>query len=285
MGSDGADAYTSGTRQSLPTIFPERDMLMVLSPAKTLDYESELPADLTVTRPDFLADSAELIDVLRDYTPARIASLMSLSDKLAALNVARYQGWHADYAVPDARPAIHAFKGDVYTGLEVERLRASDLVEAQRHLRILSGLYGLLRPLDLMLPYRLEMGTELVNPRGRNLYAFWGDRITEALNMALAEQGDDILVNLASNEYFKAVNAKKLQAQVFTPQFKDAKNGQYKMISFFAKKARGRMAAWLLQNRIRHPDDIRAFDVDGYVFNADLSTPQSPVFTRAEGAT
>lgn len=284
MGSAGADAYTSGTRRTLPTIFPERDMLMVLSPAKTLDYESELPAGLAVTRPEFLADSAELIAVLRTRTPAQIASLMSLSDKLAALNVARYQDWRPEYDLPDARPAIHAFKGDVYTGLEVERLRPADLDEAQTHLRILSGLYGLLRPLDLMLPYRLEMGTDLVNPRGRNLYAFWGDRIAEALSVALAEQGDDILVNLASNEYFKAVNVKKLQSQVFTPQFKDAKNGQYKMISFFAKKARGRMAAWLLQNRIRHPDDLRAFDVDGYTFNADLSTPQSPVFTRDAGA-
>lgn len=259
-------------------------MLMVLSPAKTLDYESALPEGLAATRPDFLADSADLIAVLRAHTPAQIASLMSLSDKLAALNVARYQTWHADYDQPEARPAIHAFKGDVYTGLEVERLRLADLDEAQQHLRILSGLYGLLRPLDLMLPYRLEMGTDLLNPRGRNLYQFWGDRITEALNAALEAQGDGILINLASNEYFKAVNLKKLEGQVFTPQFKDEKSGQYKMISFFAKKARGRMAAWLLQNRIRHPDDMRAFDVDGYRYNGDLSTAQSPVFTRAAGA-
>lgn len=257
-------------------------MLIVVSPAKTLDYESPLPAGLKVTRPDFLADSAELIDILREYTPAEIASLMSLSDKLAALNVARYQTWGPDYAAPEARPAVFAFKGDVYTGLQVERFSSADLAQAQGHLRILSGLYGLLRPLDLMLPYRLEMGTELTNARGRNLYAFWGDQITEALNAALAEQGDDILINLASSEYFRSVNPRRLQGRIITPQFRDEKNGQYKIISFFAKKARGRMAAWLLQNRIATPDDIRAYDVDGYAFNPALSKGDDMVFTRAE---
>ena len=259
-------------------------MLIVISPAKTLDYESPLPARLPVTRPDFLAESAALMAVLRDKTPAEIATLMSLSDKLAALNVARYQSWHADYDQPEARPAIHAFKGDVYTGLAVEDFSRPDLQRAQKHLRILSGLYGVLRPLDLMLPYRLEMGTELANPRGRHLYDFWGDTPTRALNQALEAQGDDVLVNLASSEYFKAVKPRALRAQVITPQFRDAKNGEYKMISFFAKKARGRMAAWLLRNRIRRPDDLRAFDVDGYAYNAELSTAQSPVFTRAEAA-
>lgn len=257
-------------------------MLIVVSPAKTLDYESALPALPELTRPDFLADSAELIAILADFTPAEIASLMSLSDKLAALNVARYQTWRPGYDLPEARPAAFAFKGDVYTGLEIERFSAADLGQAQAHLRILSGLYGLLRPLDLMLPYRLEMGTELVNGRGRNLYAFWGDQITEALNAALAAQGDDILVNLASNEYFKAVNARKLQGRIVTPHFRDEKNGQYKVISFFAKKARGRMAAWLLQNRIGSPDDMQAFDVDGYAFNAALSRGDDLVFTRPE---
>ena len=258
-------------------------MLTVISPAKTLDYESPLPAHLCPTRPDFLADSASLIDILREYTPAQVASLMSLSDKLAALNVARFQCWQPDYREPDARPALFAFKGDVYTGIEVERLQAADLERAQKHLRILSGLYGLLRPLDLMLPYRLEMGTELANPRGRHLYDFWGDSITLALNAALAEQGDDVLINLASNEYFRAVQPKKLNATIYTPQFKDEKSGQFKMISFFAKKARGRMAAWVLQNDIRHPDDLRYFDVDGYQFNNTLSAGQTLVFTRREG--
>ena len=258
-------------------------MLTVISPAKTLDYESPLPVGLAPTRPDFLADSAELIDILRGYSPSQVASLMSLSDKLAALNVARFQSWQPDYAEPDARPALFAFKGDVYTGLDVERLLATELDRAQQHLRILSGLYGLLRPLDLMLPYRLEMGTELVNSRGKQLYEFWGDRITLALNQALAEQGDEVLINLASNEYFRAVQTKKLKASIFTPQFKDEKNGQFKMISFFAKKARGRMAAWLLQNDVRKPEDLRDFAVDGYQFNNALSSGQTLVFTRREG--
>ena len=258
-------------------------MLTVISPAKTLDYESPLPVGLAPTRPDFLADSAELIDILREYSPSQVASLMSLSDKLAALNVARFQSWQPDYAEPDARPALFAFKGDVYTGLDVERLLATELDRAQQHLRILSGLYGLLRPLDLMLPYRLEMGTELVNSRGKQLYEFWGDRITLALNQALAEQGDEVLINLASNEYFRAVQTKKLKASIFTPQFKVEKNGQFKMISFFAKKARGRMAAWLLQNDVRKPEDLRDFAVDGYQFNNALSSGQTLVFTRREG--
>ena len=258
-------------------------MLTVISPAKTLDYESPLPVGLAPTRPDFLTDSAELIDILREYSPSQVASLMSLSDKLAALNVARFQSWQPDYAEPDARPALFAFKGDVYTGLDVERLLATELDRAQQHLRILSGLYGLLRPLDLMLPYRLEMGTELVNSRGKQLYEFWGDRITLALNQALAEQGDEVLINLASNEYFRAVQTKKLKASIFTPQFKDEKNGQFKMISFFAKKARGRMAAWLLQNDVHKPEDLRDFAVDGYQFNNALSSGQTLVFTRREG--
>ncbi len=257
-------------------------MLIVVSPAKTLDYESPLPKGLPVTHPDFLADSAELIGILAEYTPPEIASLMSLSDKLSALNVARYQRWSPDDIATEGRPAVFAFKGDVYTGLEVERLSKADLQRAQSHLRILSGLYGLLRPLDLMLPYRLEMGTELANARGRNLYAFWGDQITEALNVALAEQGDDVLINLASTEYFKAVHPRKLQGRIITPHFRDEKNGQYKIISFFAKKARGRMAAWLLQNRCTSTDDIRAFNVDGYTYSPSLSKGDDLVFTRAE---
>lgn len=259
-------------------------MLSVISPAKTLDYATPLPEGLPVTWPDFLADSLELIEVLREKTPAEIASLMSLSDKLAALNVARYASWRPEYQQPEGRPAVFAFKGDVYTGLAVEHFTPADLSYAQQHLRMLSGLYGLLRPLDLMLPYRLEMGTELANARGRNLYAFWGDSLTEALNVALQEQGDEVLVNLASNEYFKAVNLRKLQAQVVTPQFRDEKNGQFKVISFFAKKARGRMAAWLLRERIERVEDIRGFNLDGYSFNPELSRGDDIVFTRPEGA-
>lgn len=259
-------------------------MLSIVSPAKTLDYESPLPEGLEVTWPDYLADSHELIEVLSAKSPQEIAKLMSLSDKLAALNVARFASWKPEYQLPEGRPAIYAFKGDVYTGLAVEQFDHDDLNYAQQHLRMLSGLYGLLRPLDLMLPYRLEMGTELATLRGRNLYAFWGDSLTQGLNQALLEQGDNILINLASNEYFKAINLKKLEAQVVTPQFKDEKNGQFKVISFFAKKARGRMAAWLINERINNIADIRSFDLDGYSFSAELSRGDDIVFTRPEGA-
>lgn len=256
-------------------------MLIVISPAKTLDWESPLPTDLAVSRPDFLVESAALIDLLRQQSPVEIARLMSLSDRLAALNVVRYADWHADYDLPEARPAIHAFKGDVYEGLSVEDFGPDDLLAAQRHLRILSGLYGLLRPLDLMLPYRLEMGTTLANARGRDLYAFWGDRLTDALNVVLAEQGDDILINLASNEYFGAVNTKRLQGRVITPQFRDSKpGGQYKIVSFYAKKARGRMSAWLLRHRIDRIEALQDYTIDGYVYRPDLSRPDMPVFTR-----
>lgn len=256
-------------------------MLMVISPAKTLDYESPLPA-LTATQPAHLDQSALLIERLRQLSVQDVASLMTLSDKLAALNVARYADWQPPFTEANARPALYAFKGDVYTGLAVERLSPADVAYAQRQLRMLSGLYGLLRPLDLMQPYRLEMGTDLANGRGRNLYEFWGDRITDALNEALAEQGDDILINLASNEYFRAVRPARLKARIFTPQFKDEKNGQYKIISFYAKKARGLMAAWIIQNRISTPADLHAFDVDGYRYNPEQSSEREWVFTRSE---
>lgn len=258
-------------------------MLIVLSPAKTLDYESPLPAGLASTQPAFLARSSELIDILRPLTPAQVASLMGLSDKLAALNVARYQDWRPEYAEPAGRQALFAFKGDVYAGLDVARWSLDDVTHAQQHLRMLSGLYGVLRPLDLMLPYRLEMGTELANPAGRSLYAFWGEQLTDALNADLAAQGDDVLINLASQEYFKAVQPKKLAGRLVTPQFRDEKDGQFKIISFFAKKARGRMAAWIIRNRISQPDQLQAYDVDGYRFSPDLSRGDDWVFTRHQG--
>ncbi|MBQ0714322.1 peroxide stress protein YaaA [Paraperlucidibaca sp.] len=257
-------------------------MLIIVSPAKTLDYETPLPAFVAPTQPQYVSEAAELIDVLKEKTPAEIASLMSLSDKLASLNVARYNEWQPSFGAPEARPALFAFKGDVYTGLDVSRFSADDLVQAQQHLRILSGLYGLLRPLDYMRPYRLEMGTDLNNPRGKNLYEFWGDQLTEAVNTAVAEQGDEVLVNLASQEYFRAIQPKKLQGRLITPQFRDEKNGQFKIISFFAKKARGRMAAWLIQERISTPEALLDFDIDGYRYDAALSRPESPVFTRSE---
>ncbi|REH37849.1 hypothetical protein DFR26_1633 [Paraperlucidibaca baekdonensis] len=257
-------------------------MLIVVSPAKTLDYETPLPAFVQPTQPQYVAEAAELIDVLKVKSPADIASLMHLSDKLASLNVARYNDWQPAFSDDEARPALFAFKGDVYTGLDVSRFSADDLAEAQQHLRILSGLYGLLRPLDYMRPYRLGMGTDLVNARGKNLYEFWGESLTQALNAALAEQSDGFLVNLASQEYFRAVQPKKLAGQIITPEFRDEKNGQFKIISFFAKKARGRMAAWLIQERIRQPEELCRYDIDGYRYDRALSRPDAPVFTRRE---
>lgn len=257
-------------------------MLIVVSPAKTLDYESPLPQFVAATQPHYVDDAAELIAVLKEKSPADIASLMSLSDKLASLNVTRYHEWQPHAEAPEARPALYAFKGDVYTGLDVSRFSAPDLSFAQQHLRILSGLYGLLRPLDAMRPYRLEMGTDLANPRGNNLYEFWGDTLTVAVNAALAEQGDDVLINLASQEYFRAIHPKKLNGRLITPQFRDEKNGQFKIISFFAKKARGRMAAWLLQERIATPEALCDYRVDGYRYDTQLSRPDAPVFTRRE---
>lgn len=257
-------------------------MLAVISPAKTLDFESPLPA-VPVTEPAFLDRSQALISVLRDKSVQEIASLMGLSDKLAALNVARYQDWQLPFSPDNARPAVLAFKGDVYQGLKADTLSAADHAWAQDHLRILSGLYGLLRPLDLIQPYRLEMGIGLSTPAGRNLYEFWGETLTAALNEALAAQGDRLLVNLASTEYFKAVKPKRLAGEIVTPVFKDRKNGQYKIISFFAKRARGLMAAHIIENRIASVDGLRAFDRSGYAFRPELSTANELLFTREEG--
>ncbi|MDW6093702.1 peroxide stress protein YaaA [Vibrio rhizosphaerae] len=256
-------------------------MLIVVSPAKTLDYESPLKTDKH-TLPELLDHSEVLIDVCRQLTPADIASLMKVSDKIAGLNVARFAEWSKQFSFENARQAILAFKGDVYTGLEAESLSDGDLDYAQQHLRMLSGLYGLLKPLDLMQPYRLEMGTKLANPRGNNLYQFWGNVITEKLNEAIQAQGDHILVNLASNEYFKAVNVKALDAEVITPVFKDCKNGQYKVISFYAKKARGMMARYIIENRITSVEKLSEFDVAGYGYDAGESTATELVFKREE---
>ncbi len=254
-------------------------MLMVISPAKTLDYETA-PGTARHTLPEHLDDSAELIAVLREQTPAQIASLMKLSDKLAALNVARYASWHTPFTPENAKQALYAFKGDVYTGLAAEDFSEDDLDFAQRHLRMLSGLYGVLRPLDLMQPYRLEMGTRLTNPGGDDLYAFWGERISQWLNQALADQGDDILLNLASIEYFSAVKRSALKARVIDVQFRDLKNGQYKIISFHAKRARGMMARYVIRERITDPGRLQNFTDGGYRYSAELSSTDELVFLR-----
>ncbi|TXH92359.1 MAG: peroxide stress protein YaaA [Pseudomonas sp.] len=254
-------------------------MLLVISPAKTLDYDTS-PVTARFTLPQHLDHAQELIAQSRQMSPQQIGELMHLSDKLAALNVARYGSWHPDFTPANAKQALLAFKGDVYNGLAAEDFSEDDFDFAQQHLRMLSGLYGVLRPLDLMQPYRLEMGTRLANARGANLYDFWGERISGWLNEALAAQGDDILLNLASNEYFSAVKRKALKARVIDTEFKDLKNGQYKIISFYAKKARGLMARYVIRERIRDPEQLKAFDYQGYRYSAEQSGPDSLVFLR-----
>ena len=254
-------------------------MLMVISPAKTLDYDTP-PTTQRFTQPEHLDDAQVLIEQLRTLSPVQIGELMHLSDKLAALNVARYGSWTPSFTPANAKQALLAFKGDVYTGLNATDFSEQDFDYAQRHLRILSGLYGLLRPLDLMQPYRLEMGTKLANSRGKDLYAFWGERISGWLNQALREQGDDVLLNLASNEYFGAVKRSALSARVIDVDFKDLKNGQYKIISFYAKKARGLMARYVIKQRIERPEQLLAFDYGGYRYSPEQSREDHLVFLR-----
>lgn len=254
-------------------------MLAIISPAKTLDYESAL-SKLTFSQPHLTDYSEQLIELCRQFTPDELASLMSISDKLAGLNVARYAQWQKEHNEENARPAIYAFKGEVYTGLDAYSLTLDDVQFAQAHLAMLSGLYGLLKPLDLMQPYRLEMGTKLANNKGKDLYAFWGDVITQSLQQALDAQGDDILVNLASDEYYKSVKASKLRARIVKPIFLDNKNGKYKVISFYAKHARGLMCRYMIQNRLTEIEQLKAFDLAGYWFDETSSTTNELVFKR-----
>ncbi len=258
-------------------------MLIVLSPAKTLDFETMLPAHIA-TQPVLLEQSKQLNQALRPLSAERLSKLMGISDALAQLNFDRNQHWQTPFTRKNARQAIFAFRGDVYVGLDADSFNADDLAFSQQHLRILSGLYGVLRPLDLMQPYRLEMGTTLRTPTAKNLYEFWGSTITEQLNKALKAQKSKTLVNLASQEYFGAVQPALLKADIVTPVFKDYKNGDYKLISFFAKKARGTMAAWLLKNRIVDAAQLQEFGEDGYRFNSELSKPDELVFTRKQEA-
>lgn len=255
-------------------------MLMVISPAKTLDYESPLATE-QFSQPDFLDDACELVDQLKTLEPHQISNLMHISDKLGQLNAERFQNWSLPFTPANARQAILAFKGDVYTGLAAETFSEADFEFAQTHLRMLSGLYGILKPLDLMQPYRLEMGTRFENRRGKDLYTFWGNQLTEELNRLL-DTDDGVLVNLASNEYFRSVRKKALNGRLVTPQFKDWKNGQYKMISFYAKKARGLMCRYAIENRITEADDLKGFDLEGYRFSTEQSDADNWVFLRRE---
>ena len=256
-------------------------MLAVLSPAKTLDYESRCPS-VDVSQPDFLDEAEELVGVLQRKRRPQLRALMNISEKLADENYERYRDWQRPFSEDNARPALLAFKGDVYTGFDLDRYTKRDFNFAQKHLRILSGLYGVLRPLDLMQPYRLEMGTSLKTARGKDLYAFWDTAITAAINQALAEARTKTLVNLASQEYFRSLQEDQVDGTVITPVFKDLKNGNYKILSFFAKKARGMMADYIIRSRLKKAGDLKGFDRAGYRFNESLSEGNTWVFTRDE---
>jgi len=258
-------------------------MLILLSPAKTLDMQTPSRfADSTL--PGFMDESEKLVKTLRRYPKRKLGELMNISDSLAELNAQRFNEWQSEFDADNSRPAIQAFRGDVYVGLDADSLGKRDLNYAQKHLRILSGLYGVLKPLDLMQAYRLEMGTSLKTRRGKSLYDFWGDSITEHLNAELALQKQQLVVNLASNEYFKSVNKKKLDGSLLSPVFKDEKNGQYKIISFFAKKARGAMARYLIQQRASTGNAVLGFDALGYRYDDEQSLEGQPVFLRSEKA-
>jgi cytoplasmic iron level regulating protein YaaA (DUF328/UPF0246 family) len=255
-------------------------MLIVVSPAKSLDYQTPLPTT-EFTQPAFLAQSEALIEILRQKSPADIAKLMSISDPLAVLNVTRYAEWSRPFTRKNARQAMFAFDGDVYGGLDAYAFTPAQIAFAQTHFRMLSGLYGVLRPLDLMQAYRLEMGTKLANPGGKDLYAFWGDTITQKLNTELARQGGaPVLLNLASEEYFKSVRPKKLAARVVTPVFEERKGAGYKIVSFYAKRARGLMSRYAIVNAVTDVEALKAFDVEGYVFAPAASDADRWVFRR-----
>ena len=254
-------------------------MLIVISPSKTLDFEKPI-ADQSYTQPEFVKESSVLIKPLRKLSVNRIMKLMDISPKLAQLNQDRYFLWRPEFTPETARQALYAFRGDVYTGLDSDSLLSADIDAAQKQLRILSGLYGVLRPLDLIRPYRLEMGIPLEVGKTHNLYQFWQKKITSKIRENLDNSGSNLLINLASVEYFKAIDPKKLKAKIVTPEFREAKDGTYKMVSFFAKKARGMMTRFILQSGIDSEEQLHAFDREGYCYNGKLSEKGRPVFTR-----
>ena len=260
-------------------LFKIRNMLILLSPAKTLDYSKDF--DVKPTAPAFLSDSSKLIKELKTKEPKDIATLMGLSDNLATLNFDRYQSWKAAKSISsDSKPALFVFQGDVYQGLKAETFNKKDIAFAQKHLRILSGLYGELRPLDVIKPYRLEMGTKLPTSKGKNLYEFWGNKIQENLLKELKANKSELIVNLASKEYFSVVGSLPKNIEVVAPVFKDLKNGEYKLISFYAKKARGYMSNWIIKNKVTSAKDLVKFKEEGYKYSKKLSTPKEPVFLR-----
>lgn len=254
-------------------------MIILLSPAKTLDFETAVPTRRR-TEPRFSDRTETLVSILAERSPAQIGSLMGISGDLAQLNFERYQTWDSAEMARLARQAIFAFKGDVYRGLQIEQFNGRDIAYAQSHLRILSGLYGVLRPLDVIQPHRLEMGSRLSNPGGRDLYAFWGETITDTLQHDLGSSRPRAVVNLASKEYFSSVNPEGLDARIVTPTFRDRKNGDYKIIGFFAKRARGLMASWMLRNRVDTLKGLRDFSGEGYEYSPSDSTIDAPVYLR-----
>ena len=257
-------------------------MLTVISPAKTLDFVTPSTSN-NHTNPDFLDHSSELVEILKKHPPTKLRKLMKISDKLAELNAQRFDEWSLPFTQENAKQAILAFRGDVYLGLEAENLNSRDLNFAQKHVRILSGLYGLLRPLDLIQPYRLEMGAKLKNRAGSDLYQFWGDQLSTCIETELASHRSRVLINLASLEYFKSLRANNLSASIINPVFKDYSHGRYRVLSFFAKKARGLMANYIIRNRINKADDLKSFDTDGYKYNKTLSNDKQWVFSRKPG--
>jgi len=254
-------------------------MLILISPAKKLDMTA-FDSGFSAQEPELLRHSQMLVDVLRDKDAFDMAELMKLSMPLADLNSQRFQDWHTPFDANNAKQALWAFQGDVYQNLDAASFSTEDVHFSQYHLRILSGLYGLLRPLDWMQAYRLEMGTRMKNSRGKDLYTFWADMISESIQEALEKQGDDVLINLASQEYFKAVRPKVLQARIITPTFKEWKNGQYKVIGIHAKRARGLMSRFIIQHQLQTPDELKAFNLQGYQWDEGLSNPKQMIFTR-----
>ena len=256
-------------------------MLIVVSPAKSLDFDSTVK-NIPYTTPRFMDDSRKLVKALKSYSPEGISELMGISNALGKLNQERFANWKTPFTLKNAKQAMFAFTGDVYLGLQPETFSKADINFAQKHLRILSGLYGVLRPLDLMQPYRLEMGRKFDINGKASLYEFWGESITKSLNTDLEEQNTKVpfILNLASNEYFNSVKPKSLKADVISPVFQDYKNGQYKIISFYAKKARGEMAAYVIKNKVKAPPGLTKFDSSGYKYCTEISTPNKPIFRR-----
>ena len=256
-------------------------MITVLSPAKKLSPECVANGS-AYTRPVFLDQSKDLVTILKSLDPIGLQSLMGISQNLSELNWERFQSWTSDFSPETSRQAAYSFKGDTYNGLDADTLSEKDMIFSQDRVRILSGLYGLLKPLDLMLPYRLEMGTKLDNKKGKNLYEFWGNSISEIITQDLATHKDKTVLNCASNEYFKSINNSSLNANIVTPEFKEIKNGKTRMISFFAKKARGMMARFVIENRIEDTSSILDFNMAGYKYDPSLSEQLKPVFTRKQ---